>query len=52
VPSRPPAEPGVRIPDAEQLNRAERAFEAAGLSMQTLTDHEGDRSMTARPTTG
>jgi wyosine [tRNA(Phe)-imidazoG37] synthetase (radical SAM superfamily) len=52
VPSQPPAEPGVRIPDAEQLNRAERAFEAAGLSMQTLTDHEGDRSMTARPTTG
>ena len=43
VPSRPPAQPGVRIPDAEQLNRAQQAFEDAGLNVQSLTDYEGDQ---------
>lgn len=43
VPSRPPAQAGVRIPDAEQLNRAERAFEDAGLNVSSLTEYEGDQ---------
>jgi wyosine [tRNA(Phe)-imidazoG37] synthetase (radical SAM superfamily) len=44
IPCRPPAEPGVRVPDAEQLNRAERVFEEAGLKVCNLSQREGDKS--------
>ena len=43
VPSRPPTESSVRIPDAEQLSRAQRAFEDAGLNVFGLTHYEGDQ---------
>jgi wyosine [tRNA(Phe)-imidazoG37] synthetase (radical SAM superfamily) len=36
IPYRPPAEPSVRVPDAEQLNRARQAFEEAGLNVCEL----------------
>jgi wyosine [tRNA(Phe)-imidazoG37] synthetase (radical SAM superfamily) len=42
VPSRPPAKSSVRIPDAEQLTRARRTFEDAGLNVCSLTSYEGD----------
>jgi wyosine [tRNA(Phe)-imidazoG37] synthetase (radical SAM superfamily) len=41
IPSRPPAKPGVRVPDEEQLNRARQAFETAGLKVECLTRYEG-----------
>jgi wyosine [tRNA(Phe)-imidazoG37] synthetase (radical SAM superfamily) len=43
VPSRPPAESAVGIPDGEQLKRAERAFRDAGLNAYSLTCYEGDQ---------
>ncbi len=43
VPTRPPAQPGVRVPDAEQLNRAQRTFEKAGLTVCRLTSYEGNQ---------
>lgn len=36
IPDRPPAVPSVRIPDEEQLKRAERIFEQAGLNVCKL----------------
>jgi wyosine [tRNA(Phe)-imidazoG37] synthetase (radical SAM superfamily) len=44
IPYRPPAEPGVRVPDAEQLDRAERVFEEVGLKVCNLSQREGDKS--------
>ena len=48
IPSRPPAKPGVRVPDEQQLNRARQAFETAGLEVECLTRYEvGEFAVTA-----
>jgi wyosine [tRNA(Phe)-imidazoG37] synthetase (radical SAM superfamily) len=43
VPYRPTTEPDIHVPDAEQLDRAERTFEEAGLSVRCLSHPAGDK---------
>jgi wyosine [tRNA(Phe)-imidazoG37] synthetase (radical SAM superfamily) len=43
IPYRPPTEPDVRVPNAEQLDRGQRAFEEAGLKVRRLTHHSGGK---------
>lgn len=42
IPTRPPAEPWVRCPDEETLDRARRIFEDGALPVEFLTGYEGD----------